>query len=105
MIFINLSLLLIGLLLYIISFYTPRQEFFFYFMAGMFFLIAGATGFAGYSDIITGSSIIYDNLNNTATVNYIYSNNPLWNVYLPFLEVLFSIYIFITLTVLPKNND
>jgi len=108
MIIINLILIFIALIFYFLSFYTPKQEYFLYGIAAVLFLIAGISGLAGYSDVIIGQSetLIHGPGNSTiTTIVYEYSGSDLFKRYLPFTEILISLYLFLTLAVIRTNKD
>src|SRR6056297_1754416 len=104
MIYINITLVVLALIFFFLSFYTPKQEYFFYGISATLFLIAAMSGFMGYSDLPIGTQEIHNTTTNITTTNYVYSESDFFNRYLPLTELLVALYLFIRLAVIKDGR-
>lgn len=93
---INLSIILFACIIYYLSYISPRSDLFLYGISATLFLIAGVSGYLGFSDVVI--SYTTQTISGIITTVPIYSKSIVWNHILPLLEVLISLYMFIMLT-------
>ena len=93
----------IAALLYYLAFKTPSADLVLFFSAGIIFLLAGASGFAGYGDFETGTNITHINGNYEVTSTY--TNSPLFNSYFPTFCIILGLYIVLNSAFALKNGN
>jgi hypothetical protein len=105
MIEINITIAVLGCLFYYLSLQSEGTEVFLYGIAATLFLIAAATGFLGYSDLIIGYTTSTSTLTGVATTSPIYANSTLFTKFIPFLELLISLYLYINLATFSRKSN
>jgi hypothetical protein len=103
MIEINITIAVLGCLFYYLSLQSEGTEVFLYGIAATLFLIAAATGFMGYSDLIIGYTTT--SVGGIATSTPIYANSTLFTKFIPFLELLISLYLYINLATFSRRSN
>jgi hypothetical protein len=103
MIEINIALVVLACIFYFLAYQSPETDQFIYGIAATLLLIAGITGFFGYADVITS----YNTVSNGGiiTTTPVYSNSQFFNYYLPFLEILISLYMYINLVTFRRKTN
>lgn len=109
---LSFIILLIGFVFYYLSYKSPKTDLILYGISGIFFILAGVAGLAGYGDIQTAESIsyAYTTVNNqtvisTETKTPVYSENIIFTSGIPIVEILVGLYILLVLGINPKENE
>jgi hypothetical protein len=103
MIEINITIAALGCLFYYLAYQNEGTEMTLYGFAATFFLIAGISGFMGYSDLITGYTT--QSVGGVVTTMPIYANSTLFTKFIPLLEVLISLYLYINLATFNRKSN
>lgn len=103
MIEINITIAVLGCLFYYLSLQSEGTEVFLYGIAATLFLIAAATGFMGYSDLIIGYTT--QDVHGVMTTAPIYAQSTLFTKFIPFLELLISLYLYINLATFNRKSN
>jgi hypothetical protein len=103
MIEINITIAVLGCLFYYLSLQSEGTEVFLYGISATLFLIAAATGFMGYSDLIIGYTT--EMIAGVATSTPIYANSTIFTKFIPLLELLISLYLYINLATFNRKSN
>lgn len=103
MIYINLSLVLLACILYYLAYISPRTDLLLFSLSSILFLFAGFSGVYGFSDVEIGSNTVATyNTTTNQVIAYgvpVYSKNPIFNLYLPLIEILLGIGLFVSFVI------
>ncbi len=102
----SLIFLVLGLIIYWLSYISPQTDKIFYGFSGLLLLFSSISGFVDNSYFITGQEVITTNDNGitTETSTYIYSDSNFSSFVLPMTILFLSLYVFSALAVDNNKN-
>lgn len=105
---INILILFIGAIFYYLSYKSPKTDIGFYGISATIFLIAGISGLMGLNGWEVGETISYnytiDNLIDYETHTLIYSDSVFLTRYIPILELLTALYMYMMLSTFNREK-
>lgn len=105
---INILILFIGAIFYYLSYKSPKTDIGLYGISATIFLIAGISGLMGLNGWEVGETVSYtyttEGLVNTETHTPVYSDSTFLTRYIPILELLTALYMYMMLSTFNKEK-